>query len=1733
MTYYLFDSIGELPQFGSEFDIAFVADQLKQKIFINTSSAVSNSHFFSNGRYDFDPTKTKDILQNDKFIIDYYFNAANANEPIFSIIDSNNVEYDLTDQSLNAYDITITDNTKVLYNSPDFINLQKRTSVFLDGKRGGLITKPYANFDSSFNSNSYEFWSYNSWIDTNKDKNLLLFSQKDANGNTLVSYKKYKNDTILTINNVDFTVNDNVQSPNIWEHTLISYDKINRTLLVNGVEESCIPDPDYVKTDGDLTYISDYSIAKDAAFECKAIFPSQQTDCTLFEVGTVENNTRLRLDGLGNLILSVGLRPDTINYEIEVSTTNFPTDGQEHLIAWDIRINPGRARLFIDGDLVGEQNISTELAEGSWASKSSFRNRSLIDNIQQYTDYTIGDYWSYAYKNNIPEPFNLKYQRNVVFKFETTFPPNWERGVLFSGLPHYLWNSFGDATVGTYIAIIDDNGTKKLLSRIYNSNLYLGSAVDYIEHYDISVPVSSLPQDGQSHSIVLEYMPGKRNASIDVNTLNTTIDQNGWIRLFIDGQLQGYDYIPTNSPCSNYWHSDNTHYISHSKPGPSFRGYDWNWISSQAAYYAGEIGGREEVMIPWEGEVSSVGVYVDSDRTEREQEPELYNPADYLIDRIRTDTYYPSRHYNSGVFNQVLVLLDSDGNNLFDDENIRNDITVDQSYEWVQYGNPNFTRQDDILGDATNYGFNLGNSFYALRMYKSGYDFVGDITFTNPVRVKYMFHTSQWAGGMNSVVGFYTELYTSDPAAQGQISRWSYRRQAADGDNWNVPWGTGPLNTYRHFNMRNVSALDASVPKNLVHRSIIDENYLPNGSATIPNNDYLQYRMFGDNLTQPNNIITQSNKEVIIDFGGNQYNMNSLYYDGDQYGRWPYLIKTDNPIMPSSSNNQFYFEITVEANNKASTSIPNTLRLFLCLITEEAFNANLGVESVNRKDQLGIYLGKDGYLKEFQQLYDRSLQKGDVLSVLVDEADQSVTFYWNGSYAGRPSYKNLPDKEYYIAISDMEYINAQGLERSVKINFDVATQVYSPDYLLTKNNTAGAPNGGFGFGLLGNYDSWQDSITGDLIYYPNVNFDSISDNTLNIGADILSLNFEERGSDYAIDYVTNQSGKGLNSILNYTGDSDLTNTLTNMPNGAVLMLPEGRYKVTLYEDSYSATGISRHAETLFKGNNFLLCGATDNPNNVVIDLDYDSNYRNNLFYFPLFGYGDDDLSQYAYLKVNRYPDPNFKPNGYKVCNSVYANGGKAYRTIFDNNSENLIFYYQSPYFTQQINYDQCIFTNYSTLNASPYGKGDEAVLTNCYLSDKTSASANSYSGVVTVNTKDDAYSDSNYVYHGVYNGFIQGFELHNIGLAESGYTVDSSIPTVDSSTELLVSAGVDSLILLSHNTNGDLLINNNQIPTNTELDTWEYIRLTYDSGVITVDHNDSTIHSEQINFNFDSAQLYIGGGLSLNNVTGNYTVENLNGYIKAFRIKTSNIDSVSRPLEQYQGDQNDDLIVAANDIDIPGSSLLTKVGTVTKSSFSPFSADAYRWFDVETYYPINGVIVDSSGRNPTTKVLNRPSWNTAAPLIFDSAEYDQDSALGVVVSLRKYDEENNEILWKYEDFQNYSQLVDIGDDSINKNYLIRLLSGQDQSMMTGREAVIQFEGYIDSNIYPVITLDEYTVLEDNIRISVICNRYQTTISNFNFPGAIQYVNMEYLPLSGLNVNDFDFDSYYEEPLIGV
>lgn len=52
-----------------------------------------------------------------------------------------------------------------------------------------------------------------------------------------------------------------------------------------------------------------------------------------------------------------------------VDILTFPTDGQSHTVVWEIRINPGRVRFWIDGNLEGEGNEPTNgpLSSNEWA----------------------------------------------------------------------------------------------------------------------------------------------------------------------------------------------------------------------------------------------------------------------------------------------------------------------------------------------------------------------------------------------------------------------------------------------------------------------------------------------------------------------------------------------------------------------------------------------------------------------------------------------------------------------------------------------------------------------------------------------------------------------------------------------------------------------------------------------------------------------------------------------------------------------------------------------------------------------------------------------------------------------------------------------------------------------------------------------------------------------------------------------------------------------------------------------------------------------------------------------------------------------------------------------------------------------------------------------------------------------------------------------------------------------
>lgn len=102
-------------------------------------------------------------------------------------------------------------------------------------------------------------------------------------------------------------------------------------------------------------------------FACNVTFPSSltTTNCCLWEAGGsgIGSWMGIRLNGStpyfrlrageGGENVAGGATP-TQNDIALLDITDFPTDGRVHVVVWDIQINPGRVRLWIDGEFKGE-----------------------------------------------------------------------------------------------------------------------------------------------------------------------------------------------------------------------------------------------------------------------------------------------------------------------------------------------------------------------------------------------------------------------------------------------------------------------------------------------------------------------------------------------------------------------------------------------------------------------------------------------------------------------------------------------------------------------------------------------------------------------------------------------------------------------------------------------------------------------------------------------------------------------------------------------------------------------------------------------------------------------------------------------------------------------------------------------------------------------------------------------------------------------------------------------------------------------------------------------------------------------------------------------------------------------------------------------------------------------------------------------------------------------------------
>lgn len=122
---------------------------------------------------------------------------------------------------------------------------------------------------------------------------------------------------------------------------------------------------------GTVSSFSSTERTQDAVFACDVYFPETVAEGVLFEMGAGAIGHVAAINSSGTFIFRAGDGATTVDPTITavVELTVFPSDGKKHTVVWDIRINPGRIRVWIDNDLKGTGDTSTggALDGSSWA----------------------------------------------------------------------------------------------------------------------------------------------------------------------------------------------------------------------------------------------------------------------------------------------------------------------------------------------------------------------------------------------------------------------------------------------------------------------------------------------------------------------------------------------------------------------------------------------------------------------------------------------------------------------------------------------------------------------------------------------------------------------------------------------------------------------------------------------------------------------------------------------------------------------------------------------------------------------------------------------------------------------------------------------------------------------------------------------------------------------------------------------------------------------------------------------------------------------------------------------------------------------------------------------------------------------------------------------------------------------------------------------------------------------
>jgi len=243
---------------------------------------------------------------------------------------------------------------------------------FKDSAEQGLFTVSAFNYDIGTNANQpIVSTQTNSLIFTQEqivqhgiNHKLIAFDSDVAASDGVTDSNGFVSNGIMPPTSLTYITNNpsTIKDTNKWEHNAVVDDGYDISVFKQGVRHYAVPNPNQIFNAGELSYKS-FRLDKDAAFSAKVFFPSSPgANATLFTMGNDTGNVcSVTYTHVGQTI-TFTCRQLSFSFDASSLFTNV-----ERVVKWDIQVNPGRIRLFVDGELKGSASTNSALTNRIWA----------------------------------------------------------------------------------------------------------------------------------------------------------------------------------------------------------------------------------------------------------------------------------------------------------------------------------------------------------------------------------------------------------------------------------------------------------------------------------------------------------------------------------------------------------------------------------------------------------------------------------------------------------------------------------------------------------------------------------------------------------------------------------------------------------------------------------------------------------------------------------------------------------------------------------------------------------------------------------------------------------------------------------------------------------------------------------------------------------------------------------------------------------------------------------------------------------------------------------------------------------------------------------------------------------------------------------------------------------------------------------------------------------------------